>query len=69
MLEGYNDVMTIEELAEALMIGRNYAYRLCRDGSISAFHIGTKWRIPKIAVQDFIYSKAQNKKNSVHSSH
>ena len=61
MLEGYGDILTIEELAEVLMVGRNYAYGLCRDGSINAFQVGTKWRIPKISVENYIYSKSKLK--------
>ena len=58
MLEEYNEILTIDDLADALMVGRNYAYKLCREKSIKAFQVGTKWRIPKLAVEEFIYNKS-----------
>jgi len=54
MLEQYNEILTIEELCEILMIGKNFAYRLLAEKKIRAFRIGKKWKIPKTSVQDFI---------------
>ena len=58
MLEGYGELMTIDDLANALMVGRNYAYKLCREKSIKAFQLGNKWRIPRVAVEEYIYKKS-----------
>lgn len=54
MLDIYNELLTIDDLCETLMIGRNTAYRLLNSGSISAFRIGRCWKIPKSSVQDFL---------------
>lgn len=40
MFELQNDILTIEELMEALYIGRNYAYKLLNSGEIKGFRVG-----------------------------
>lgn len=47
-------LLTIDELCDVLMIGRNTAYRLLNSGSLPAFRIGRCWKIPKEAVQEFL---------------
>lgn len=54
MLEEYDDVLTVEELCEALHIGRNSAYQLLKTQIIPAKRIGRIWRIPKAAIIDFL---------------
>lgn len=54
MLDEYNTVLTIQELMEVLNIGRNSAYELFSSGAIRAFRIGSRWKIPKDAVIDYI---------------
>lgn len=38
--ETYNELITIEELCEILVIGKNTAYRLLKAKEIPAFRIG-----------------------------
>ena len=59
MLEQYNDIITIPELCEALMIGRNRAYELLKTGQISAFQLGRNWKIPKIALEEYLKKQAK----------
>ena len=54
MLNQYNDILTIDELCEVLMIGRNRAYKLLNSQELQGFRIGKIWKIPKIAVDDYI---------------
>lgn len=54
MLEQYNELLTIDDLCEVLMIGKNLAYRLLTEQKIKAFRIGKKWKIPKASVEDFL---------------
>lgn len=54
MLETYSDIMTIEEVCETLMIGKNRCYHLLGDGSIRGFRIGSVWKVPREAVIDYI---------------
>ena len=54
MLNQYDEIITIDELCDNLMIGKNTAYRLLTEKKIKAFRIGKKWRIPKSSVNRFI---------------
>ena len=57
-IEESTELITFDELCETLMIGRNTAYNLLRDGSLKAFKIGRVWKIPKKAVSEFIKTNA-----------
>lgn len=52
-------IITIEELCEQLMIGRNIAYKLLGSGKIKAFRIGKTWKIPQQSVSDYILNSCQ----------
>lgn len=55
MLENYPDIMTPEEVMEALGIRRNLFYQLVNDGSLKASRIGNKlWLISKKNLLDFL---------------
>ena len=54
MLDTYSDIITIDELCEILMVGRNAAYQLLNQGQIKAFRIGNRWKIPKTAIIAYI---------------
>ena len=47
-------LITIDELCELLMIGRNAAYKLLISGKIKSFKIGRVWKIPRDSVQSYI---------------
>lgn len=51
-------LMTVQELAEYLGIGRNKAYSLLRDGSIKGFRIGSVWKVSREAVDLYIREKS-----------
>lgn len=44
------DVMTVEQMAKALHIGRTLAYRLVQSGQVRCLRLGTAIRIPKTAL-------------------
>lgn len=57
------ELITLEELCGILSIGRNAAYRLLKENKIKAFRIGKVWKIPKMAVDEFILQQSHlNKK-------
>jgi len=58
MLNQYGDVLTISELCEILMIGRNRAYELLKTGQLGCFQLGRNWRIPKIALEEYLRKQA-----------
>ncbi len=56
MLEQYNDILSVEELCELLHVGRNRIYQLLQSGELKGFRLGKTWKIPKIAVEEYIRS-------------
>ena len=53
------DLVTIDELCEILMIGKNTAYSLLKRGAIKSFKINRVWKIPRISVDEYIKKQAQ----------
>jgi excisionase family DNA binding protein len=54
MFEQYDDVVTVEQLAKMLKIGRNTAYELVRSGLVPSVKIGRQIRVTKRAVIDYL---------------
>ena len=54
MLEEYPDILTVEEACEALRVGNNALYALLGSGELKGYRNGRVWRIPKLAVQEYI---------------
>ena len=52
-------LVTIDELCELLIIGRNAAYKLLTTGKIKSFKIGRVWKIPRESLTAYI--KEQSK--------
>lgn len=59
MLEEYADILTVEEACEALRVGYNAIYGLLKSVKLKAFRNGRTWRIPKVAVTEYILETAQ----------
>lgn len=47
-------ILTVEEVASILRIGRNAAYNLVNNGGIRSIHIGRTIRIPRSALQQLL---------------
>ena len=56
-LDEYGDVLRPEDLQKILSVGRNTVYKYLANGSIRSIRIGTKYRIPKQYLIDFLYSQ------------
>ena len=56
MLKNYPDVLTVEQMAEALSIGMNSAYKLVNENIIGHKKVGRKTLIPKVCVIDYLES-------------
>ncbi|WP_101909230.1 helix-turn-helix domain-containing protein [Marasmitruncus massiliensis] len=54
MFNNFDDVLTVEELCEALKIGKNAAYRLLNEGKVKEFRIGRVWKISKSSLESYI---------------
>ena len=55
------DILTPEEAMDYLNIGKNAIYELLGSGAIKGFRIGTRWKIPKKALDDYIEGKINEK--------
>ena len=47
-------VLTVQEVSQALRIGRNATYQLVHSGQLYALHIGRTIRIPKDSLRDYL---------------
>ncbi len=59
MLEDYADILTVDEACEALRVGYNALYALLNSGALKAYRNGRTWRIPRLAVEEYILKSAQ----------
>ena len=59
MFERFDDILTVEELAEALRLSTTYAYKLVRNQSITAFKEGKDWKIPKQSLSEYVASRSR----------
>lgn len=58
MFETYEDIVTPEQLSEMLKMGMSQIYQLLNSGEIKAYRAGRIWKIPKKAVEEYVYQKA-----------
>lgn len=54
MFENYNDMVTLNEFCDMLIIGKSKAYELLRSGVVEGFKEGRVWKIPKQVVIDYV---------------
>ena len=54
MFENYSDIVTVDQLAKMLKIGRNTAYELVRANIIPSVRVGRNIRIPKQTIIEYI---------------
>lgn len=57
-------LITLEELCEELMIGKNTAYKLLISGELKGFRIGRMWKIPHESLNRYLIEQTNilNKK-------
>ncbi|MBP2656593.1 MAG: excisionase [Firmicutes bacterium] len=65
MFEQYSDLVSVEELCEMLVIGKNSAYKLLSSGEIKCFRYNRVWKIPRDAVTEYILKKSSLNTNYV----
>ena len=54
MFEQYPDILSVEEVCEALRMGYNAVYDLLNDGKLKAYKNGRVWRITKQALIQYV---------------
>ena len=65
MFKNYPDVVTVEQLAQMLNIGKSSAYALLQSNRIHHVKVGKKYIIPKTSVLDFIGEICYNDKQII----
>ena len=62
MLDEYADILTTEEACEALRVGYNALYRMLSTGKLKGYRDGRIWKIPKLAIREYILENARIKR-------
>ena len=57
LFSDYADVVTVNEVAKMLRIGRGNAYRLVNSGHIESIKVGSQIRVPKVCVIEFLKNR------------
>ena len=52
-------LMTIEDVCEELMVGRNAVYQLLDSKKLKGFRIGRIWKIPRTSIGEYINEQLQ----------
>ena len=61
MFNDFGDILSVEEVCEALKIGANQAYDLLNSGKLKGYRQGRVWRIPKQALVEYIVERSKIK--------
>ena len=61
MFEQFGDVVTVEELAKMLRVGRNTAYELVRSRQIPSVKIGRQIRVAKKMVAEYMVQQVKDR--------
>ena len=56
LFDDYPDIMTVQQISDALHIGRNSAYNLINSKAIGHLRIGSSIRVPKACLIDYVAS-------------
>jgi len=59
MLDGYRDVLTVDDIQKILGISKNEAYQLVNSGEFHAVRVGRLFRIPKNGFEKWMYGRNQ----------
>ncbi len=54
MLKEFPDVMTAQQMCQALGVGQKTGYRLLKRQEIVSVKVGREYRIPKICLMDYL---------------
>lgn len=51
------ELITVDELCDILMIGKNVAYKLLASGKLKCFRINRIWKIPRNSINKYIFKQ------------
>ncbi len=58
MINQYGPVITVQDVCDILMVGKNTVYRLIQEGKIPSFRTGRTWKINRDGLFDYIRSES-----------
>ena len=58
MFEQYRDILTVEEVCDALRMGYNAVYELLNTGKLKAYKNGRVWRIPRESLVKYVMEES-----------
>lgn len=56
------ELLTVDEVAEILYLGKNTVYMLLQSGELKGIKFGRVWRVPKDSIKSLIAEKMSQKK-------
>ena len=59
MFESYEDILTIQDVADILKVGTTQVYKIVRTGQLKAFKEGKDWKITKQALIEYVSVKSR----------
>lgn len=64
MFETFDDILTIEDVAEALKIGNTQVYKIVRSGQLKGYKEGKDWKIPKNCLIEYIRQRVASSESA-----
>lgn len=61
MFNDFGDILSVEEVCEALKIGANQAYDLLNNGKLKGFKQGRVWKTPRQALIQYVVEQSKIK--------
>ena len=52
-------VLSVSEVAEYLGVGKNRVYELLNTGKLNGFHMGSTWKISRMALENYILNASK----------
>lgn len=59
MFESYEDILTIQDVADILKVGTTQVYKIVRSGKLKAFKEGKDWKIAKPALFEYVTQRSR----------
>ena len=69
MVKGFEEIMTLEETAKYLKIGKSTFYKMAREGKIPAVKITNQWRLRKEDIDRWLQEITKRRRKQPTSQH
>lgn len=58
MFEEYGPIMSVQDVCDELMIGKNTVYQLIKEGKLSSFRTGRTWKVSRDSLVNYIRNES-----------